>query len=228
MAVQGVDEIALAGTFADSTPKGSLPSLPHTEALPAGREAFATLLAAVDNLIRATPLLRDFVAWNADMPFADLPLIEAPAIPLVKMINAAETPETAPLVAAVRAAAGYAFWQHTYTEAEVGRDFLDQYGWFELVGPGGHFHSTENRIYLAFWGANLHYPSHLHEAEELYYIISGGALFHADGLPSEVLAPGHSRHHLSNQPHAMDTHSEPVLALILWRGSGLNGAARMN
>ncbi|MBI1217986.1 MAG: hypothetical protein GC186_05505 [Rhodobacteraceae bacterium] len=189
-----------------------------------GLEALRT---AVGDLLRASPELRAFADWPAaPVPGAVAPLA-MPAIRLIEALSARTTAATAAVVSAVRLSARDANWQHTYTEAEVGRDFLDRYGWFELVGPGGHFHSDTARAYIAFWDAGLHYPMHLHEAEELYYILAGGALFHAEGEPSRWLAPQDTRLHRSNQPHAMDTQDEPVLALILWRGQGLSGAARM-
>lgn len=185
------------------------------------------LIAATGNLVRATPTLRDFVAWPDAPRRSRLAPLAIPAIPLIKAMAAPASPRTAPVVAAVKAAAGIANWQQTYTEAEVGRDFLNRYGWFELLGPTGHFLSDTTRAYIAFWGEGLHYPMHLHEAEELYYILAGAAEFHAAGWPSVLVGPEGTRHHASNQPHAMDTHAEPVLTLVLWRGAGLGGSARM-
>lgn len=189
--------------------------------------AFNSLMATVDDLVRATPALREFVTWpdtstlNAREPLA------IPAIALVEGMTAAASARTAPVVDAVKAAAPLAHWQQTYTEAEVGRDFLNRYGWFELLGPTGHFHSDTARAYIAWWGAGLHYPMHLHEAEELYYVLAGEAEFHTEGLASAMISTEGTRYHASNQPHAMDTHGAPVLTLILWRGPGLGGSARM-
>ncbi len=185
------------------------------------------LIATTGDLVRATPALRAFMAWpDAPKPNALVPL-KIPAIALIAPMMAAQSPLTAPVVAAVKAAAPMAHWQQTYSEAEVGRDFLNRYGWFELLGPTGHFYSDTARAYIAFWAEGLHYPMHLHEAEELYYVLAGAAEFHAEGQPSLRIGPQGTRHHISNQPHAMDTHAEPVLTLVLWRGSGLGGSARI-
>lgn len=181
------------------------------------------LLAATGDLVRATPALRDFAVWPDAPTRNTLEPVKLPVIPLIETMAAQPS-----LVAdAVKAAASLAHWQQTYTEAEVGSDFLNRYGWFELLGPTGHFLSDTTRAYIAFWGEGLHYPMHLHEAEELYYILAGAAEFHAVGQPSVLVGPEGTQHHASNQPHAMDTRAEPVLTLVLWRGPGLGGSARM-
>jgi|TARA_R110002072_G_scaffold94336_7_gene208520 mannose-6-phosphate isomerase-like protein (cupin superfamily) len=190
-------------------------------------DALDNLMSAVGDLVRATPALRDFVQWP-DAPVRNpLAPLAVRCIPLIEGTSAPASTLTATVVDAVRAAASVAHWQQTYAEAEVGRDFLNRYGWFELLGPNGHFRSEAIRAFVAFWGEGLHYPMHLHEPEELYHVLAGAAEFHADGLPSILVGPGGSRHHDSNQPHAMDTHAEPVLTLVLWRGSGLSGNARI-
>ncbi|PZQ95274.1 MAG: hypothetical protein DI533_19590 [Cereibacter sphaeroides] len=191
------------------------------------RAAFDNLFATVGALICTTPELRDFVDWPDAPAFPGVPALGVPAIPLITGLQAVAAAQTAPIVEAIKAVASQAYWQQTYSEAEVGRDFLNRYGWFELVGPTGHYLSDTMRAYIAFWGEGLHYPMHLHEAEELYYILAGSAEFHAAGQGSAILRPQDARHHASNQPHAMDTHAEPVLTLILWRGVGLDGNARM-
>ena len=189
--------------------------------------ALETLKTAAGDLVREVPALRDFAEWPEAAPPRPCEPLAIPGIALLQAMSARTSTRTAPVVRAVKAAAPHAHWQQTYTEAEVGRDFLNRYGWFEIVGPGGHFGSHATRAYLAWWGAGLHYPVHLHEAEELYYILAGAAEFHTEGQPSAVIGPEGTRHHTPLQPHAMDTHDEPVLALVLWRGPGLAGAPRM-
>jgi hypothetical protein len=83
------------------------------------------------------------------------------------------------------------------------------------------------RAFIAFWGAELHYPAHLHEAEELYYVLAGSAEFHSQGEPSAQLVSEGTRYHASNQRHAMDTRTQPVLTPELWRGHGLDGSAKI-
>ncbi|MEC3862642.1 dimethylsulfonioproprionate lyase family protein [Mesobacterium sp. TK19101] len=188
--------------------------------------AFARAYHAATLLIAANPQLMGFAGWPLAMP-SPKPPRPIPAAALLRGWADGTTDVTLALRNSVQDLADYADWRQTYTEEEVGADFLNRYGWFELVGPEGHFRSDAVRAYIAWWGENLYYPWHLHEAEELYYILAGHALFEAEGQVSTVLRAGDIRIHASNQPHAMTTTDSPVLALVLWRGAGLQGAPRM-
>lgn len=189
--------------------------------------AFDTLFTSVGDFVRAVPELRDFAPWPDQPAFAALTQQSVPAIPLVEGLTAPTTPQTAPIVAAVQAVASVAHWQLTYSEDEVGLDFINRYGWFELLGPTGHYFSDSLRAYIAFWGEGLTYAMHLHEPEELYVVLAGSAEFHSLSQPSAMVRPEGTRYHASNQPHAMETLAEPVLTLVLWRGSGLQASARL-
>lgn len=188
--------------------------------------AFSQAYLALTQVIAANPQLLGFAGWPQVFP-AHKPSHPVPAARILRDWAEGHTEVTVDLHRAVQGIADYADWQQTYTEEEVGADFLARYGWFELVGPSGHFGSDAIRAYVAYWGENLYYPWHLHEAEELYYIISGRALFEAEGMEPQILGPGDIRIHASNQPHAMTTTDSPILALVLWRGAGLTGLPRM-
>ena len=193
---------------------------------PSSALAFARAYHAATLLVASNPALMAFAGWPfaAPVPRAAHPVSAAR---ILRDWACGASDVTVNLHEAVRGIADYADWRQTYTEEKVGADFLNRYGYFELVGPGGHFHSDTVRAYIAYWGDGLYYPWHLHEAEELYCIIAGHALFEAEGLPPQVLGPGDIRVHASNQPHAMTTTDSPVLALVLWRGAGLAGFPRM-
>ncbi|WP_260003188.1 dimethylsulfonioproprionate lyase family protein [Leisingera caerulea] len=190
--------------------------------------AFARAYHQLTLLIAATPPLIQFAGWPMALPAEKPAPRKIPAADLLKSWADGHTGVTLSLRDAVRGITDYADWQQTYTEEEVGAEFLSRYGYFELVGPSGHFQSNEVRAYIAYWGENLYYPWHQHEAEELYYIIAGEALFEAAGMPPQILRAGDTRLHTSNQPHAMTTAGSPVLALVLWRGAGLTGLPRMS
>ena len=155
------------------------------------------LLVRVGELVRVTPMLRDFAPWPNRPSWAELEPLAVPAISLIEELAAKTTRATSPIVASIKSMVREVCWQQTYTEAEVGADFLSRYGWFELVGPTGHYLSDSTRAFIAFWGADLHYPAHLHEAEELYYVLAGSAEFHSEGQPSAQLVPGGTRYHAS-------------------------------
>ena len=139
-------------------------------------DALDLAFAEASVLVAEEPLLSNF----APLPPADRAIKvprPIPAIPLIEAQSGGHSPRTAPFHAAVRDAARLADWYQTYTEAEVGADFLARYGWFELVGPTGHFRANDVRAYVAYWGEGLTYDWHVHEAEELYFVVGGEAEF---------------------------------------------------
>ncbi len=188
--------------------------------------AFARAYHAVGSLVAASPALMGFAGWPAATP-AQKSARPIPAADLLKTWSDGHIAATQEVRDAVRDLSDFANWQQTYTAEEVGQDFLDRYGWFELVGPEGHFQSQDICAYIAYWGENLYYPWHLHEAEELYYILAGEAFFEAEGAQPVTLRPGDTRIHSANQPHQMTTGASPVRARGLWRGEGLSGVPRM-
>lgn len=188
--------------------------------------ALAAAYEAARGLVATMPALAAF-ATLPEAALAEKPGRRIPATALVEAWEGSAVPATQPVIEAIRAATPYADWQQTYREEEVGADFLARYGWFELAGPTGHVQTTEARAFIAYWGAGLHYDWHLHEAEGLYVVLAGRATFLAEGAPPAEIGPGGTRHHAAFQPHAMTTTDSAVLTLVLWRGAGLDGMARM-
>ncbi|WP_371226878.1 dimethylsulfonioproprionate lyase family protein [Roseovarius sp. 2305UL8-3] len=192
------------------------------------RAALDTLLQAAQDWQAALPEMAAFTPWPNDLRYVP----RAPhALPHLDVLhsNPGTTTETGlPLRDAVLSAAPFLEWRHTYTEAEVGRHYLDNFGWFELAGPEGHFETHQARVTFGYWGPGLFYPRHQHGPEELYSIVSGRAIFHADGETDAEIAAQGTRLHQSNQPHAMTTTDDPILTMVLWRGAGLAESPRMS
>ena len=68
-------------------------------------------------------------------------------------------------------------WIHTAGYRGVlSQEFHDNYGYVQLVGPKSIVEHRCVRVGIAVWGPNLHYPSHHHEAEELYHVPGWRAL----------------------------------------------------
>ncbi len=183
-------------------------------------------LQAARELHSQLPALREFAPWPGDLEPAALAPAAMPAQDQVAGFSQPGTPVTQPLINALRGSASQAHWTQTYTEAEVGAHFLQNYGYFELFGPTGHFRSTQLRGYIAYWGAGLKYDWHSHEAEELYVVLGGGARF-LTAENERWLSAGDTRLHGGWQPHAMNTGAEPILTYVLWRGAGLEGLPLM-
>ncbi|MFW8595700.1 dimethylsulfonioproprionate lyase family protein [Cribrihabitans neustonicus] len=217
----------------DAFANAGLP-LPSSPPADPARLAFDRTLAAARGLHAALPAMAAFQPWPDDLTWAGRAAAHVPGAELLAY-DPGQAAASGPAAAEVRALqetlaalAPYAEWRLTYTEAEVGADFLRRFGWFELAGPTGHFHSEQIRMTVGYWGRGLDYPWHQHGPEELYCVLSGHATFLAEGEAPLVLTPGDTRLHGANQPHAMVTGDEPVLCFVLWRGEGLAEDPRMS
>ena len=111
----------------------------------------------------------------------------------------------------------YVNWKQTYEEKDVGKDFLEKYGYFELFGPTGHFLTNKMSLFVFFVDAESYYTWRNHEAEELYFVLSGSAKFESKSDESNTLIPLKTRFHKSFQPHSLTTYHEKCLALVIWR-----------
>lgn len=185
------------------------------------------VLEAARQLHQSHPELQAFGPWPTDLTPTGLQPRPIPATELVLDFDLRGTARTQALVDAVRQTAHFANWVRTYTEEEVGADFRNRYGYYELFGPSGHYHSNQLRGYIGYWGAGLNYDWHRHAAEELYLTLAGSAEFKVED--HEVfMGPDQTRIHGSWQSHAMIMSNQPILNLILWRGEGMAGMPRMD
>ena len=108
-------------------------------------------------------------------------------------------------------------WENGYTEKDVNNNFLNNYGFFELIGPTGHFKTSEMALYVNYLDKNTLYPLHNHEAEELYFIISGQAKFENNNEDNEILTSNKTRFHKSFEPHAITTKNKQLLSFVIWK-----------
>ena len=197
------------------------------------KSIFNQLLQVTTNLIHNTPALHQFAAVPDDLQYVSRspvykPVIDCLAIDLPVMhLPQASTPAQ-PLIDALLNAAPHAQWRTTYTADQLGTDFINRYGYIELYGPEGHYSSQQSRAFIAYWGNLLDYPLHSHEAEEIYYIVAGEALFGVDDHALQLRQPQDTQIHSAWQSHRMITEDSAVLCLVLWRGDGLAGSASLN
>ena len=112
-------------------------------------------------------------------------------------------------------------WGQTYTTADFGRHFIDNYGWVELFGTRGHFRNDSIAAGFLILGPGVVYPDHHHVAEEIYIPLTDGTEWRMGEGDFRVRRGGEIIHHASNVSHAMRTDDEPLLALYLWRGGDL-------
>ena len=112
-------------------------------------------------------------------------------------------------------------WGQTYTTADFGQGFIDNYGWVELFGTRGHFANDRIAAGFLILGPDIVYPDHHHVAEELYVPLTEGTEWRKGEGAFVVRAAGAIIHHPSDVSHAMRTGAEPLVALYLWRGGPL-------
>lgn len=89
----------------------------------------------------------------------------------------------------------------------------------ELVGPDGMIWSDQCRFGILFQNRDIDYPRHHHEAEELYLVLCGHAVWQKAGELPITKLPGSFIHHAKSQPHEMKTGPEPLLAFWGWTGN---------
>ena len=109
------------------------------------------------------------------------------------------------------------YWESGYSENEVNKEFLSKYGFFELIGPTGHFLTSEMALWVNFLDKNSYYPPHNHEAEELYFVVSGEAKFESKDEQSKILKSKDTRFHKSYQAHSITTLDKKILSFVIWK-----------
>jgi Dimethlysulfonioproprionate lyase len=166
---------------------------------------------------------RTYRARAEPVPASSLPVLRwLPHIAAGRIAFAVE------LVAAVCRAAPSMAWRQTYSTKDVDAAFLDNYGWSEILGDSGPIAGGRIACGLLLLGPFTHYPRHRHEAEEIYLPLRGTAAWQQGDEVWRDRTPGTLIHHAGDEPHAMRTGDSPMLALYLWRGSGLAHKARLD
>ncbi len=191
--------------------------------------------SAAESLARAVVL--QLTSLPAAAPFLmDLPVLEAvraaaprrlPVCGWLPDLAELAAPATRGLVQEFVAAADALEWRQTYAASDFGAEFLDRYGWTELIGLRGPIPSERIACGFLMLGPGIEYPAHAHEAEELYLPLAGEALWMRDEEGFVARAPGAPVEHPSWTPHAMRTLGDPMLALYLWRGGDLAAKSKI-
>jgi hypothetical protein len=174
---------------------------------------------------QAQPFLRD---WPQDLVARPVVARSLPVVASLQGLSRFAAPGTRTLVEAIAALAGELDWRQTYTEADFGRRFLDNYGWSEWIGERGAFISDAIACGVLLLGPNIEYPAHAHEAEELYLPLAGYAFWRSGQSDWRLRAPGTWIHHPSWTTHAMRTAREPLLAAYVWRAGDLSAKSRID
>jgi quercetin dioxygenase-like cupin family protein len=112
-----------------------------------------------------------------------------------------------------------AWTQTAHYRAALGDAYMDNYAYTQLVG-GWDSMVAHDKIACGLFiiGPGRHYPEHHHEAEEIYFPLSGDTLWSLDGAPATPREPGATIHNPPWQRHAMTTRETPLFAFYCWRG----------
>lgn len=112
-------------------------------------------------------------------------------------------------------------WWQTDGYLDVLSDtFLDNYGYVRLVGPEPAIaRAPDVRVGIAIWGPGLDYPSHNHEAEELYHVLAGEVTFRWEDGSSKKMGPGDVVHHAPWEHHAQQFWDDAAVLLYCWTGA---------
>lgn len=100
----------------------------------------------------------------------------------------------------------------------VPASFKGRYAYVTLIGEGTS--RPDDRFYFGLYlqAPETYYPSHWHRAEELYYVLSGTALWQQGTTKLTPKPPGTLVHHAPDEPHIMQTGAAPLLAMWAWIG----------
>jgi hypothetical protein len=201
-----------------------LPPVPPLE------ERLERLVAALRELLatagpEAGPFLR---GWPRELVARPLIARSLPVVASLQGLSRFAAPETKALVEAIAAEAAELDWQQTYSSADFGQRFLDNYSWSEWIGERGAFVSESVACGVLLLGPDIEYPAHSHEADELYLPLAGRAWWRSGEADWRLRSPGTWIHHPSWTSHAMRTAREPLLAAYLWRGGDLSAKSRID
>jgi hypothetical protein len=176
----------------------------------------------------AAEAARFLTAWPRHGPHRGILPATLPVVQWLRPAAAQAPPgPLGALARAIAAAADDLGWRQTYRADDVPASFLARYGWCELLGRDGPVPCTALAGGLLLLGPDTHYPSHRHAAEELYVPLSGVACWQRGRADFEAHRPGEAIVHASGEPHAVRTGAEPLLALYVWRGAGLEECATL-
>ena len=180
------------------------------------KQLFDNLKEETFSLWSSDKKLNKFVKFPDNLAYND---ISSSNIDSVKILDNWEPDDSSikQIHKLIKEVSPYAHWKQTYDEKDVGKNFLDKFAYFEFFGPTGHFLTNKMSLYVIFFDKQTYYTWHNHEAEELYFVISGNAKFESKDDKSEVLYKTKSRFHKSYQPHSLTTLNDKCLCFVVWK-----------
>ncbi len=181
------------------------------------KSIFDEVINEIHNLWVNNLELSNFVKWPKDLCLSKIKSNKVEVTNKLSKWKRKDHSSTSKIHNLISTLSPYVNWEKGYDEKEVGKKFLKKYGFFELIGPTGHFLTSKMGLYVNFLDSDTCYPWHNHEAEELYFVISGEAKFESKNEKSEILKSTNTRFHKSYQPHSITTTNEKILTFVIWK-----------
>ncbi len=187
-------------------------------------------MVAIRELLEAAgPEAHAFIRdWPRELIARPVAARSLPVVAALQGLSQFAAPQTRALVDGVATLAGTLDWRQTYSSADFGQRFLDNYGFSEWIGERGAFISDVIACGVLLLGPDIEYPAHSHEAEELYLPLAGQAWWRSGKSDWRLRPPGIWIHHPSWTVHAMRTDHEPLLAAYVWRAGDLSAKSRID
>ena len=180
-------------------------------------ENIETLYEEVKKLHEGHKGLKDFIDFPSDIVPKIIEPHWVPAAGVLIKEKGLVSNNYKTLCDAIVGSAKDVIWRETYKGTNIGNDFLDKFACYEIIGRDAPFASNKMRSFVVYQPPGVYYPWHQHPAEEIYIVLAGKAKFSLEQRPSRILKPGDHSFHPSNQPHALETLSDPVMAYVVWR-----------
>jgi hypothetical protein len=136
---------------------------------------------------------------------------------LPALLDAAFPPSIAPVAAALRAVWPTLDWHYGYPDRNDIPDAAASIAFADLLGPDAPLQADGIKAGFTLIGPGVLYPSHAHPAVEVYAVMAGRAEWTQSGR-SAWHDPGAVILHTADEPHAMRTDAQPLLALWSWSG----------
>ena len=115
------------------------------------------------------------------------------------------------------------FWEQSYKQVDnlVPQAMLDGYGFVEFAGKRGPFVTEAVRCGIGLWGPDIVYPTHRHQAREIYLVLAGGAEFSVGESGPFYASADRVISVSSGVDHGFRTLQQPLAVFYLWQGGDL-------
>jgi Dimethlysulfonioproprionate lyase len=191
-------------------------------------QSLRPLVATLRELLASAPEAHAFLRdWPRELIARPIGRRSLPVVAALRGLSRLAAPKTRALVEGVAALANELDWRQTYSSADFGERFLENYGFSEWIGQRGAFMSDAIACGVLLLGPDTEYPDHSHEAEELYLPLAGHAFWRSAQSDWRLRPPGEWIHDPSWTAHAMRTSEEPLLAAYVWRAGDLTAKSRI-